>query len=454
MRAFRVVLGLACCALLASACSPAAPAVPASTPAPASVGPARAASFLHGALQLTQSWDAEVAAGVPAASLLPLRQQLAASVYETAPATAALWSTDDGSALLGSLNSQTAGVWVTAWQAADDRATGVIDGWTSLVAKYGNFVPSSAMTTAAAWPGQLAAVPTPAAIDKLVAGWSAVVTSAQQAAAVTQAAADKLAAELQPYSSIDDLVTVAAGAVATARADSLVDPDVPGLLGALRSAASGGGDPGAAISALQGPLHTLRALIGQQNSVAGSLASLHSDIDNATAMGTTHAAGFPPQYDALAAAFHAASDSASLSAVGAQIAALDNAVNNDPLANGCGRAVGAGKVIAISLSRQSVTFYQDGCVVRSSLVTTGRPALPTPTGTFHIMAKYTQFTFISPWPPSSPYYYYPSLTNYAMLFAAGGYFIHDAPWEPTACSGREVRTGPRPAMGACTSRAR
>jgi lipoprotein-anchoring transpeptidase ErfK/SrfK len=89
---------------------------------------------------------------------------------------------------------------------------------------------------------------------------------------------------------------------------------------------------------------------------------------------------------------------------------------------------GAGKVIVISLSRQALTAYQDGTAVLTTLVATGRPQLPTPPGTYHIFVKYSPYQMISPWPTSSPYWYPNSWTNFAMEFAGGGYFIHDAPW--------------------------
>jgi lipoprotein-anchoring transpeptidase ErfK/SrfK len=54
--------------------------------------------------------------------------------------------------------------------------------------------------------------------------------------------------------------------------------------------------------------------------------------------------------------------------------------------------------------------------------------LPTPIDTFHIMARYAPYTFISPWPQGSPYNYAPSTEQYTLLFRDGGYFIHDAPW--------------------------
>lgn len=419
---------------MAMSCAPAAVRTTATVPA---ANAARQADFVSRAHQLSQAWDGDVAQGVPAPSLMPLRQQLKASPYRTAPASSAVWNDNGGSRLLASLSDQTTVVWTGAVNASRQRASAVIDRWTAVLAQYGGYLPPETVTAAAGWPELLASTYVPGDIDRLSSSWSATVHTAQQTASVSQARA----AMLQPYSSLSQLIGVAGGAVGTARADGLDDSQVPALLAALQTAAAGGAFPEAAIRALQGPLRTLRDLIGQHNGVAAALAALQRDIRSATALSTTHAATFLAQYADVAAAFHAASDSPSLSAVAALIAVLDNVVNADPGANGCSRTVSGGKVIAISLSQQSVTFYQNGCTVRTSLVTTGRAQLRTPTGTFHIFSKATHFTFISPWPKGSPFYYYPSVANYVMGFAAGGYYIHDAPWEPDSSFGPGSENG-------------
>jgi hypothetical protein len=87
-----------------------------------------------------------------------------------------------------------------------------------------------------------------------------------------------------------------------------------------------------------------------------------------------------------------------------------------------------GKVIIVSLSREALFAYDGDKLVLQTLVTTGNPSLPTPPGSYQVMGKYHPYEFISPWPPGSPYWYPPSLSNYAMLFREGGYFLHDAPW--------------------------
>ena len=102
---------------------------------------------------------------------------------------------------------------------------------------------------------------------------------------------------------------------------------------------------------------------------------------------------------------------------------------------------GVGKLIVISLSRQVLTAYQDGSAVLTTFVATGRPALPTPPGVYHIFHKYSPYKFISPWPYGSPYWYPSSWTSFAMEFAAGGYFIHDAPWRSWYGPGSNIYNG-------------
>src|SRR5438105_7089130 len=100
-----------------------------------------------------------------------------------------------------------------------------------------------------------------------------------------------------------------------------------------------------------------------------------------------------------------------------------------------------GKLIVVSLTTQSLTAYQNGRVVASTVVATGRPALPTLTGTFRIKAKYTPYQFVSPWPKSSPYWYASAWVKYAMLYDDGGYFIHDAPWRTVYGPGADQTNG-------------
>jgi hypothetical protein len=99
------------------------------------------------------------------------------------------------------------------------------------------------------------------------------------------------------------------------------------------------------------------------------------------------------------------------------------------------------KRIVVSLGQQRLWAYDGSTLVLGSLVTTGGPLLPTPTGTFQILGKFAPFTFQSPWPKGSPYWYPDSPTSYAMLFDEGGYFIHDAPWRHTFGPGSNLVPG-------------
>jgi len=87
-----------------------------------------------------------------------------------------------------------------------------------------------------------------------------------------------------------------------------------------------------------------------------------------------------------------------------------------------------GKEIIVSLSREWMWAYQNGAEVYNSPVMTGRPALATPTGTYHVFLKLHPTTFTSPWPVGSPYWYPPTFINYALEWRAGGFFLHDSWW--------------------------
>ncbi len=100
-----------------------------------------------------------------------------------------------------------------------------------------------------------------------------------------------------------------------------------------------------------------------------------------------------------------------------------------------------GKLIVVSIAEQRLTAYQDGTVVLTSVVATGQPALPTPTGTFHIMSKSSPYKFVSPWPRGDQYWYPTEWVSYAMLFADDGYFLHDAPWRTVWGPGANLTHG-------------
>jgi lipoprotein-anchoring transpeptidase ErfK/SrfK len=99
---------------------------------------------------------------------------------------------------------------------------------------------------------------------------------------------------------------------------------------------------------------------------------------------------------------------------------------------------GSGKVIVVILSKQWLYAYNNGQLVFNTAITSGRPSLPTPTGTFHVLRKLHPTTFYSPWPPGSVYYYPPTFINYALEFDWDGYFLHDAWWHGVFGPGTNV----------------
>ena len=99
------------------------------------------------------------------------------------------------------------------------------------------------------------------------------------------------------------------------------------------------------------------------------------------------------------------------------------------------------KRIVVDLAHQRLTAYDGSTRFLTTLVTTGNPALPTPVGVFPILAKYSPFTFVSPWPPGSEYYYPSATANYALLFDNRGYYVHDAPWRSVFGPGTNTSVG-------------
>jgi lipoprotein-anchoring transpeptidase ErfK/SrfK len=86
------------------------------------------------------------------------------------------------------------------------------------------------------------------------------------------------------------------------------------------------------------------------------------------------------------------------------------------------------QVIIVSTSEQALRLYQNGKLVTSFLVTTGRAELPALAGEWYVQNRQSPTEFTSPDPVGSPYYYPPTHINYAILYHHGGYFLHDSWW--------------------------
>ena len=87
-----------------------------------------------------------------------------------------------------------------------------------------------------------------------------------------------------------------------------------------------------------------------------------------------------------------------------------------------------GKVVIVSLEEQAMRVYDNGKLVNSFLVTTGRPAKPSLPGVWWVEGKLSPTVFKSGVPVSSPDYYPPTPIHYAIQYHSEGYFLHDSWW--------------------------
>jgi L,D-transpeptidase catalytic domain len=396
----------------------------------------RASSFQHNATALEHTWTQDVDEGVPAAGVTPLRHALTTSQYLHTWGWSPMWWFDDGSALLGALHHQTAQAWTTAMTAARVNAEGAMTAWSQMELQYGKYVDARAATGAAHWSVQLAAATTPRQIDTLVSVWMGEVDVARHGAML-----EEVTVAAAPYGGLPVLLGNANHVVSVARGDNLATGQVPALIVTLSATGATPTATTEAISALAAGLSQLKALINLDNNVVGQLRGLNGRVSLASMHNAPGASGFASQASSLAGALHQGGTASNLQSVSGRIATIERSVNAALTSVGCGHNVPNGKVIDVNLTTQSAVFYDDGCLAGSSLVTTGRAGLRTPTGTYHIYAKYSPIRFISPWPMSSPYYYTPEDAQYGMEFRGGGFFIHDAPWEPSTGFGPGSQNG-------------
>jgi len=389
------------------------------------VGASRQSAFASRASTLQHVWDKDIAAGVPDASIAPLRQTLQSSKYQAAWWSPTWW-TSTGSALLDDLQQRTDAAWNAAIAGARASAQTSIDNWTQLVQQLGPFIPSAASSDAATWSSALWRATTPSAITRLSGMWSAEVGVARHDAQTAQ-----INAQVAGAGGVPGLLAQAKSAVVTTQQDNLDPGQLPALISALQDEIRVGAAQTQTVEQMVSEVKSVQALIALNNNVAAGLRPLQLSVDQAAAEATPNGRGFLSQYSTASSGLHDATNAVQLTAVQQQMSTLQATVNQELSTNQCGHNVGSGKVITINLTLQEAVFYQDGCEVQAAPVTTGRAQLRTPTGTFHIFTRASPFQFISPWPKSSPFYYYPSWVSWVMEFAAGGYFLHDAPWEPS-----------------------
>jgi lipoprotein-anchoring transpeptidase ErfK/SrfK len=87
------------------------------------------------------------------------------------------------------------------------------------------------------------------------------------------------------------------------------------------------------------------------------------------------------------------------------------------------------KAIVVSHEAQQLWAYQEGKVVQETLVTTGRPALPTDIGPMKVLSKSSPWKMHSPWPKGSPAWYPDTVVQMVLWFTNTGEGLHDAYWQ-------------------------
>ena len=321
------------------------------------------------------------------------------------------------------------------FDAQRSQAQAVISQWGDFASQQSSWLTSDATNSAAQWSSQLSSATSPSAIAALTKTWQSFL--AQQRTAVVAAQQLKLAAALQSAGGPQKVLDTARHLVAVAAGANLDAGSVSALASQLSSQIAANDNINAITTGEQllPALATLQSLVNLNNQVSGEVLPLLWNADQAQAEATPNAAALVAQQSAIGAQFRAARTADQLNAVAAAVGSLQNQIAAELAANQCGHPVGAGKVITISLSLQEMVFYQDGCVVKATPVTTGRPRLRTPAGHFAVFSKASNFTFVSPWPKGSPFYYNPTPCRWGLEFIPGGYFIHDAWWELTGSYG-------------------
>jgi len=86
------------------------------------------------------------------------------------------------------------------------------------------------------------------------------------------------------------------------------------------------------------------------------------------------------------------------------------------------------KLILVSIIASQMWVYEDGKLFLNTLVTTGRPELPTDRGLMRVARKESPVHFISPFPKGSTFDYGTIDARYALWFQPSGEAIHDSWW--------------------------
>jgi lipoprotein-anchoring transpeptidase ErfK/SrfK len=401
---------------------------------------ANATAFAVRARDLDQRWQAAEAAGVPAASLAEARRELAAE--EARRAGLVPYAVVSGAVVIDPFAAAEASAdaaYEEALGAARQRAAA------ALARRYDAGGPNDARRADRIV--ALARAVRPSDADALARRWNA-------EAAVLEAARERLSAQAGGLT--NGLPTdVVAGAA--------------GLSDAISRAEQAGMGTGSADAALvQADVYLARPypaqVAGHQEIAAllraeasrlagrfGAADLLTRDADLLPLMSQFGAGDeFRGRLDQARSGLAAAESAPDENGIDAAVTAVQQ-LDADLQAAAGGRLPTAGipcengapaQLIVVHLATQQLVAYQNGCPMLRTPITTGRAALPTFRGTFHIYYKAAQYHMISPWPLGSPFYYPPTWVADAMEFIGNGTFIHSADWEPTEAYGPGSENGP------------
>lgn len=372
--------------------------------------------------------------------------QLLAQV--TAVNTATWWSPtyllSGQSQAIGTIRKTASHDWANALSQARDQARTYLASYQEFVKKNTAWLGQATSHQKTTWSAQVVSASTPGALESLV---SQIQQSLSQVQSQVKAAQAKAASNVSVASAPGGLLQEAAQLEAIAKSDNLSDLQVPADATALRQALSLNQAGTSQTAALSSALTQLRAEIGLNDQLISQSLSAMDVVDQAAAEQTPNSATYLAAYQASQQALDAAQTASQLAAVQQTLNTVEQETQQSLASDQCGHTTISGKSIYISLSLQEMVFYDNGCAVRATPVTTGRAQLRTPTGTFHIFDKQSPYVFISPWPPGSPFWYPTSPVHWVMEFDQGGYYIHDAPWEPTSVYGPNSQNGPDASHG-------
>lgn len=369
----------------------------------------------------------ENALGLPAAQAASLRAQL--NQVNTAQWWSPTFLFANQSGAIASLQGQTERDWGLALAASRKQAQALLTSYTDFVGHNSAWLSDPSPGQVKAWSSELQRAKTPGALDALMSQLQLHLT---QVASEVKASQAKAAASVTLANAPGGLLQEAAQLDDIAKSDNLAALQVPQDAAALQQALNANQSGAAQTAALTQQLALLRAEIGLNNSLVQQSLAVMDLVDQAGAEQTPNSAAYLAQYQVSQQALKAAQTPNQLAQVQATLNTLQQSSQASLNSDQCGHTTISGKSIYISLSLQEMVFYDSGCAVKATPVTSGRPLLRTPTGTFQIFDKQSPYVFISPWPPGSPFWYPTSPVNWVMEFDQGGYYIHDAPWEPTS----------------------